>query len=103
MLVSTTIIESARTYLMLTRWWFMMRTDLAQLYQLRGRVGRAARIAFAYLMHRRDRNLTEVAEKRLQAICCDFTEFGSGFKIAMKDLELRGAGNILARSSRDIC
>ena len=67
---------------------------LAQLYQLRGRVGRASRSSFAYLMYRRDKVLTEVAEKRLQTIR-DFTEFGSGFKIAMRDLEIRGAGNVL--------
>lgn len=67
---------------------------LAQLYQLRGRVGRSNRLAYAYFLYRRDKVLTEVAEKRLQAIR-EFTEFGSGFKIAMRDLEIRGAGNIL--------
>ncbi|KXL51831.1 transcription-repair-coupling factor [Anaerotignum neopropionicum] len=67
---------------------------LAQLYQLRGRVGRSNRIAYAYLMYRRDKMLREVAEKRLQTIR-EFTEFGSGFKIAMRDLEIRGAGNLL--------
>ncbi len=95
-LVSTTIIESGMDIPNVNTMvvYDADRFGLAQLYQLRGRVGRAARIAFAYLMHRRDRNLTEIAEKRLQAIR-DFTEFGSGFKIAMKDLELRGAGNLL--------
>jgi len=67
---------------------------LSQLYQLRGRVGRSNRRAFAYFLYRRNKILTEVAEKRLSAIR-DFTEFGSGFKIAMRDLELRGAGSIL--------
>ncbi|AGK99755.1 transcription-repair coupling factor [Desulfoscipio gibsoniae] len=67
---------------------------LAQLYQLRGRVGRANRLAYAYLTFRKDRVLNEVAEKRLAAIR-EFTEFGSGYKIAMRDLEIRGAGNLL--------
>ncbi|BDG62014.1 transcription-repair coupling factor [Caldinitratiruptor microaerophilus] len=67
---------------------------LAQLYQLRGRVGRSNRVAYAYFLYRKDKVLSEVAEKRLQAIK-DFTELGSGFKIAMRDLEIRGAGNIL--------
>lgn len=67
---------------------------LAQLYQIRGRVGRSNRLAFAYFTYRRDRVLTEAAEKRLQAIR-EFTELGSGFKIALRDLEIRGAGNIL--------
>ncbi|MCL2698942.1 MAG: transcription-repair coupling factor [Defluviitaleaceae bacterium] len=70
------------------------RMGLAQLYQLRGRVGRSSRQAYAYLMYRKDKMLHETAEKRLQAIR-DFTEFGAGFKIAMRDLEIRGAGNIL--------
>ena len=70
------------------------RFGLSQLYQLRGRVGRSARLGYAYLMFRRDKVLTEVAEKRLLAIS-EFTEFGSGFKIAMRDLEIRGAGNLL--------
>jgi transcription-repair coupling factor (superfamily II helicase) len=70
------------------------KMGLAQLYQLRGRVGRSNRIAFAYLTYERDKVLSEVAEKRLKAIK-EFTEFGSGFKIAMRDLEIRGAGNIL--------
>ena len=67
---------------------------LSQLYQLRGRVGRSSRVAYAYLTFRRDKILSEVAEKRLVAIK-EFTEFGSGFKIALRDLEIRGAGNIL--------
>ncbi|MGN0471953.1 MAG: transcription-repair coupling factor [Lachnospiraceae bacterium] len=67
---------------------------LSQLYQLRGRVGRSARTSYAFLMYKRDKILREVAEKRLQAIR-EFTELGSGFKIAMRDLEIRGAGNIL--------
>ncbi|MCL6477990.1 MAG: transcription-repair coupling factor [Peptococcaceae bacterium] len=67
---------------------------LSQLYQLRGRVGRSSRIAYAYFTYRRDRILSEVAEKRLAAIR-EFTAFGSGYKIAMRDLEIRGAGNLL--------
>lgn len=70
------------------------RMGLSQLYQLRGRVGRSDRIAYAYLMYQKDRVLPEIAEKRLQAIK-QFTQFGSGFKIAMRDLEIRGAGNLL--------
>ncbi len=95
-LVSTTIIESGmdipnvNTMIVLDA----DRFGLAQLYQLRGRVGRSDRMAYAYLMYKRDKNLSEIAEKRLQAIK-EFTEFGSGFRIAMKDLELRGAGNLL--------
>ncbi len=70
------------------------RFGLSQLHQLRGRVGRSTRHAYAYFTYRPDRNLTEIAEKRLSAIR-DFAEFGSGFKIAMRDLEIRGAGNLL--------
>jgi len=70
------------------------RLGLAQLHQLRGRVGRSARRAYAYLTYRQGKVLTEVASKRLSAIR-EFAEFGSGFKIAMRDLEIRGAGNIL--------
>ncbi len=70
------------------------RLGLAQLYQLRGRVGRSDRQAFAYITYRRDKVLSEIAEKRLTAIR-DFTELGSGFKIALRDLEVRGAGNLL--------
>ena len=69
---------------------------LSQLYQLRGRVGRSNRNAYAFLMYRRDKVLREVAEKRLSAIR-EFTELGSGFKIAMRDLEIRGAGNLLGK------
>ncbi|QGG48706.1 transcription-repair coupling factor [Heliorestis convoluta] len=67
---------------------------LSQLYQLRGRVGRSNRLAYAYFTYRKDKVLTEVAEKRLHAIR-EFTELGSGFKIAMRDLEIRGVGNLL--------
>ena len=70
------------------------RFGLSQLYQLRGRVGRSNRTAYAFLMYRRNKMLREVAEKRLSAIR-EFSELGSGFKIAMKDLEIRGAGNLL--------
>ena len=70
---------------------------LAQLYQLRGRVGRSDRSSYAFLMYRRDKVIREVAEKRLSAIR-EFTELGSGYKISMKDLEIRGAGNILGSS-----
>ena len=70
------------------------RFGLSQLHQLRGRVGRSTRHAYAYFTYRPDKNLTEIAEKRLAAIR-DFAEFGSGFKIAMRDLEIRGAGNLL--------
>ena len=80
--VNTIIIENAD------------RLGLAQLYQLRGRVGRSNRLAYAYLTFRRNKMLTEEAEKRLIAIK-EFTEFGSGFKIAMRDLEIRGTGNLI--------
>ena len=95
-LVSTTIIE---TGLDISNVNTMIIHDadmfgLSQLYQLRGRVGRKDRTAFAFLMYRRDKMLKETAEKRLQAIR-EFTDLGSGFKIAMRDLEIRGAGNIL--------
>ncbi len=96
-LVCTTIIETgldignANTMDIRDCW---DRMGLSQLYQLRGRVGRTNRTAYAYLMYRRDKVLNEVSEKRLQTIR-EFTEFGSGFKIAMRDLEIRGAGNIL--------
>ena len=95
-LVSTTIIE---TGLDIPNVNTMIIHDadkmgLSQLYQLRGRVGRSNRTAYAFLMYKRDKVLREVAEKRLQAIR-DFTELGSGFKIAMQDLEIRGAGNLL--------
>ncbi|MGN1084912.1 MAG: transcription-repair coupling factor, partial [Lachnospiraceae bacterium] len=95
-LVSTTIIE---TGLDISNVNTMIIADadrlgLSQLYQLRGRVGRTNRTAYAFLMYKRDKILKEVAEKRLQAIK-EFTELGSGFKIAMRDLEIRGAGNLL--------
>lgn len=80
--VNTMIIEDAENF------------GLSQLYQLRGRVGRSNRTAYAFLLYRKGRILKEVAEKRLHAIR-EFTELGSGFKIAMKDLEIRGAGNVL--------
>ena len=70
------------------------RLGLAQLYQIRGRVGRSDKQGYAYIMYKKDKLLSEVAEKRLRAIK-EFTEFGSGFKIAMRDLEIRGAGSIL--------
>lgn len=70
------------------------RLGLAQLYQLRGRVGRSNRLAYAYLTYRPDKVLNEEAQKRLRAIR-EFTEFGSGFKIAMRDLEIRGTGNVI--------
>ncbi len=95
-LVTTTIIE---TGLDISNVNTMIVHDadtmgLAQLYQLRGRVGRSNRTAYAFLMYRRNKMLKEVAEKRLSAIR-EFTELGSGFKIAMRDLEIRGAGNLL--------
>jgi transcription-repair coupling factor (superfamily II helicase) len=95
-LVSTTIIESG---LDIPNVNTLILEDadkfgLAQLYQLRGRVGRSNRVAYAYFTYRPDKALSEVADKRLQAIK-EFTELGSGFKIAMRDLEIRGAGNIL--------
>ena len=95
-LISTTIIESgidipnANTMIIMDS----ERYGLSQLYQLRGRVGRSNRQAYAYLMYQKDKVLGEQAEKRLRAIR-EFTEFGSGFKIAMRDLEIRGAGNML--------
>ncbi|MBF0786987.1 MULTISPECIES: transcription-repair coupling factor [unclassified Streptococcus] len=95
-LVTTTIIETG-VDIPNANTLFIENADhmgLSTLYQLRGRVGRSNRIAYAYLMYRPDKNLTEVAEKRLEAIK-GFTELGSGFKIAMQDLSIRGAGNIL--------
>lgn len=95
-LVSTTIIE---TGLDISNVNTMIIHDadhlgLSQLYQLRGRVGRSNRMAYAFLLYRRDKLLREVAEKRLAALR-EFTDLGSGFKIAMRDLEIRGAGNLL--------
>ena len=95
-LVSTTIIETgldipnANTLIIQDA----DRMGLSQLYQLRGRVGRSSRTSYAFLMYKRDKILKEEAEKRLQAIR-EFTELGSGIKIAMRDLEIRGAGNVL--------
>lgn len=95
-LVSTTIIETGvdipnvNTLIV----YDADRMGLSQLYQLRGRVGRSNRVAYAYFTYRKDKVLSEVSEKRLQAIK-EFTELGSGFKIAMRDLAIRGAGNIL--------
>ena len=95
-LVATTIIESGldisnvNTIIVLDA----DRFGLSQLHQLRGRVGRSDKMAYAYLMYQPGKVLNEVAEKRLRAIR-EFTEFGSGFKVAMRDLEIRGAGNIL--------
>ena len=95
-LVSTTIVE---TGLDITNVNTIIideadKLGLSQLYQLRGRVGRSNRTAYAFLMYKRDKMLKEVAEKRLAAIK-EFTELGSGFKISMRDLEIRGAGNLL--------
>lgn len=73
------------------------RMGLSQLYQLRGRVGRSNRTAYAFLMYKKDKTLKEVAEKRLAAIR-EFTDLGSGFRIAMRDLEIRGAGSVLGRA-----
>jgi len=70
------------------------KLGLSQLYQIRGRIGRSTRVAYAYLMYREDKVLSDVATKRLKAIK-DFTDLGSGFRIAMKDLEIRGAGNVI--------
>lgn len=95
-LVATTIIESGidipnvNTAIILDADKF----GLSQLYQLRGRVGRSNRLAYAYLMHGKNKVLSEVADRRLRAIK-EFTEFGAGFKISMRDLEIRGAGNLL--------
>ena len=77
------------------------RFGLSQLHQLRGRVGRSTRHAYAYFTYKPDKNLTEIADKRLSAIR-DFAEFGSGFKIAMRDLEIRGAGNLLGAEQSSI-
>ena len=96
MLVCTTILESgidipnANTIIVENA----DRMGLAALYQIRGRVGRSDRQAYAYITYRRDKMLSEEADKRLKAIK-EFTEFGSGFKIAMRDLEIRGAGSLL--------
>lgn len=95
-LLSTTIIENgldvANANTMIV--YDADRFGLAQLYQMRGRVGRSKNLAYAYLLYKQDKVLTEVAEKRLQAVK-EFAELGAGFKIAMRDLEIRGAGNLL--------
>ncbi|OFI06576.1 transcription-repair-coupling factor [Clostridium acetireducens DSM 10703] len=95
-LVSTTIIETGMDIQNVNTMiiYDADKMGLSQLYQLRGRVGRTNRIAYCYLTYKKNKILTEVAEKRLKAIK-DFTELGSGFKIALKDLEIRGAGNIM--------
>ena len=95
-LVATTIVESGidipnvNTIIIIDADKF----GLSQLYQLRGRVGRANRLAYAYLLHKKNQVLSDIAERRLRAIKT-FTEFGAGFKISMRDLEIRGAGNLL--------
>ncbi|KYH34363.1 transcription-repair-coupling factor [Clostridium tepidiprofundi DSM 19306] len=96
LLISTTIIETGidipnvNTMII----YDADKMGLSQLYQLRGRVGRSNKIAYAYFTYRKDKILTEIAEKRLKAIK-EFTELGAGFKIAMRDLEIRGAGNMM--------
>lgn len=98
-LISTTIIETgmditnANTMIV----YDADKMGLSQLYQLRGRVGRSKRQGYAYFMYEKDKVLTEVSEKRLKTIK-EFTEFGSGFKVAMRDLEIRGAGTLLGES-----
>lgn len=98
-LISTTIIETgmditnANTMIV----YDADKMGLSQLYQLRGRVGRSNRQGYAYFMYEKDKVLTEVSEKRLKTIK-EFTEFGSGFKVAMRDLEIRGAGTLLGES-----
>ena len=88
-LANTIIIDGAENF------------GLSQLYQMRGRVGRSSRLAYAYFVYKRQRVLSEIAQKRLQAIR-DFTELGAGFKIAMRDLEIRGAGNLLGAEQHGI-
>ncbi|HGR6184306.1 TPA: transcription-repair coupling factor [Streptococcus pneumoniae] len=98
-LVTTTIIETG-VDIPNVNTLFIENADhmgLSTLYQLRGRVGRSNRIAYAYLMYRPEKSISEVSEKRLEAIK-GFTELGSGFKIAMRDLSIRGAGNLLGKS-----
>ena len=98
-LVTTTIIETG-VDIPNANTLFVENADhmgLSTLYQLRGRVGRSNRIAYAYLMYRPEKSISEVSEKRLEAIK-GFTELGSGFKIAMRDLSIRGAGNLLGKS-----
>ena len=98
-LVSTTIIETGMD-IPNCNTMIIENADqfgLSQLYQLRGRVGRSTRTSYAFLMYKRDKMISEIAEKRLSAIK-EFSDLGSGFKIAMKDLEIRGAGNVLGKS-----
>ncbi|VOY35071.1 transcription-repair coupling factor [Streptococcus pneumoniae] len=98
-LVTTTIIETGMD-IPNANTLFIENADhmgLSTLYQLKGRVGRSNRIAYAYLMYRPEKSISEVSEKRLEAIK-GFTELGSGFKIAMRDLSIRGAGNLLGKS-----
>ncbi|MDR3020120.1 MAG: transcription-repair coupling factor [Treponema sp.] len=102
-LVSTTIIENGIDIPNVNT-IIIDRADMygvSQLYQLRGRVGRSDRTAYAYLFYPQQKSLSEIAMKRLQTIS-DFTELGSGFKIAMKDMEIRGAGNLLGREQSGI-
>ena len=97
-LVTTTIIETG-VDISNTNTLIVENADrygLSQLYQLRGRVGRSSRVAYAYFMYQKDKTLSEVGEKRLEAVK-NFTELGSGFKIAMRDLAIRGAGNLLGK------
>ena len=98
-LVATTIIETGMDIQNVNTMiiYDSDKMGLSQLYQLRGRVGRSNRMAYCYLTYKKDKILTEVAEKRLKAIK-EFTELGSGFKIALKDLEIRGAGNMMGSS-----
>ncbi|MBP5411151.1 MAG: transcription-repair coupling factor, partial [Lachnospiraceae bacterium] len=95
-LVSTTIVETGMDISNVNTMIIdgAERLGLSQMYQLRGRVGRSNRIAYAFLMYRRDKMLTETAEKRLNAIR-DYTELGAGYRISLRDLEIRGAGNLL--------
>ena len=95
-LVSTTIVETGMDISNVNTMIIdgAERLGLSQMYQLRGRVGRSNRIAYAFLMYRRDKILTETAEKRLNAIR-DYTELGAGYRISLRDLEIRGAGNLL--------
>ncbi|WP_288699945.1 transcription-repair coupling factor [uncultured Secundilactobacillus sp.] len=97
-LVTTTIIETGIDIANVNTMFIENadRMGLSQLYQLRGRIGRSNRVAYAYFMYQPNKVLTEVSEKRLEAIK-DFTELGSGFKIAMRDLSIRGAGNLLGK------
>ena len=99
-LVSTTIIETGMDIPNVNTLviYDADKFGLSQLYQLRGRVGRSSRVAFAFLMYRQNKILSEVAEKRLGAVR-EFTDLGSGYRIALRDLEIRGAGNLLGKHS----